>query len=607
MCGIVGFTGKLSAKEVLLNGLERLEYRGYDSAGISVFTPEQKIVTCKTMGRISNLKEAVKTVDDNAKCGIGHTRWATHGVPSDVNAHPHATEKLSLVHNGIIENYLEISNFLTEKGYTFISQTDTEIASKLVDYYYNGDAFEAIKKACEMFEGAYAFAIVFYDKPGEIFATRKNSPLIVSCSDDGLFLASDISAVLKYTNKFYTLEEGEVAHLANGEEKFYDMDKNPISKTISVSSLTVENAEKCGYDHFMLKEIFDQPVALERTVTPRISDENLPVFAADNISEDFFTGYNNIYVVACGTAYYAGMLGGQVLRNIANINVFPVIASEFRYNPPVLSEKDLVIVLSQSGETADTLAALKLAKEKNVPNLAIVNVQGSAIALEADNVMYTYAGTEIAVASTKAFSVQVSLFYLMGVKLAMANGVMSKDEAKTFIDTFLETIKTFGETFELQEQCKEIAKGFLNAHSMFYIGRGLDSYLALEAALKLKEVSYVHCEAYAAGELKHGTLSLITEETPVIALVTDEKLAQKTISNIREVTARGGKVTVITLDGVQIPKDAYDEKLVLNCKADIFAPLKAIVPLQFLAYYTSCLKGLDVDKPRNLAKSVTVE
>ncbi len=607
MCGIVGYTGVLNVKKILISGLERLEYRGYDSAGISVFDENSQLVTHKTMGRIENLKNVTDGKVETATCGIGHTRWATHGIPSDVNAHPHSTEKLSLVHNGIIENYLEIKSFLMENGYTFQSQTDTEIATKLFDYYYHGDAVKAIADTVEKLEGAYAFAIMFSDRVGEIFAIRKESPLVVTKSDDGLFLASDMPAVLEYTNKYFTIEQGEVAHLRPEGEKFYKLDGTEISKEVKISHLTFEQAEKGGFPHFMLKEIHDQPSSLEKTVFPRISEKNLPDFRSDLIDDSFFSSFNHIYVVACGTAFYAGDLGGQIMRQFAKVNVTSVIASEFRYNPPIFNEKDLVIVLSQSGETADTLAALKLARENKVANLAMVNVKGSAIALEADNVLYTHAGPEIAVASTKAFTVQVGLFYLFAIKTAMARNVISEAEAVVLTNELIETISEFKTVFELNEQCLEVSKTFTDAHSMFYIGRGLDSSLSQEAALKLKEISYIHSEAYAAGELKHGTISLITEETPVIALVTDGRLAPKTISNMKEVKARGGKITAIVLDGVEMPEDSYDEKIVVKAKYPRFAALKSIVPLQLLAYHTSVLKGCDVDKPRNLAKSVTVE
>ncbi len=607
MCGIVGFTGTSTAKEKLIAGLSRLEYRGYDSAGISVFE-QGELKTYKTKGRIANLEEKLQSVASSATCGIGHTRWATHGVPSDENAHPHTTKKISLVHNGIIENYLEIKKFLLEKGYEFVSQTDTEIAAKLLDYNYENDPIAAITKTISMLEGAYAFAIMFNDRKNELFATRKASPLVVTKSDDGLFLASDMPAVLEYTNMYYTIESGEIAHLSREfGEKFYDKNCNEIKKEIKVSNLTFEQAEKGGYDHFMLKEMHEQPKALQRTLSPRISKNNLPDFTSDGINSDFFKKFSHIHIVACGTAYYAGLIGGQIVRSFAGINVTTHIASEFRYSPPILNSNELVIAISQSGETADTLAALNLAKKHNITTLAIVNVAGSAIALEADNVIYTHAGPEIAVASTKAFSVQVATFYLFAIKMAFEKNIIDENTTKQYTTQLLKSAENLKTAFELNDTCLEISKTFLNTSSMFYIGRGRDSVLSLEGALKLKEISYIHCEAYAAGELKHGTISLITDTTPVIALVTDERLAPKTISNMKEVKARGGKITVITLSGIDIPEDAYDTRIEVPCEHKMFGPLFAIVPLQLLAYHTACLKGCDVDKPRNLAKSVTVE
>ncbi len=606
MCGIVGFTGKNEAKERLLSGLRRLEYRGYDSAGISVFDEQQSIATYKTMGRIQNLQQLVEGKADAATCGIGHTRWATHGVPSDINAHPHSTPKLSLVHNGIIENYLQLREYLSGKGYTFETQTDTEIAAKLIDYYYDGDPVASINKATEELEGSYAFAIMFYDHVGELYATRKDSPLVVTKSDDGLFVASDMPAVLNYTNHYYTLETGEVARLAESET-FYDKNGNEIQKDINVSDLTFEQSEKDGYEHYMLKEIYEQPRALERTLLPRISPKGMPDFKADGLKNSFFEDIKHIHIVACGTAYYSGSIGSQIVRRLANINATPHVASEFRYGPPMFSKGDLVMAISQSGETADTLAALKLAKSQGVKTLAIVNVKGSAIANEADYVLYTHAGPEIAVASTKAFTVQVALFYLFAIELAYRKDQMTKDVTKEHVAELLSTVSSLADTFKHNDECLEVAKTFLDAQSMFYIGRGLDANLSLEGALKLKEISYIHCEAYAAGELKHGTISLITEQTPIIAIVTDKTLVQKTISNMKEVKARGGKVTAITLSDIEIPDDSCDNKVVIDSKYPFFAPLQVIVPLQLLAYHTACLKGCDVDKPRNLAKSVTVE
>ncbi len=607
MCGIVGYTGSTPAKEKLISGLRRLEYRGYDSVGISVFDESGNAITYKTKGRIENLEKLTHGKAEKATCGIGHTRWATHGVPSDVNSHPHFTGKLSLVHNGIIENYLEIRDFLTAQGYTFASETDTEIAAKLLDYHYDGDPIGAIDKTTKTLEGAYALAIMFFDRCGEIFATRCGSPLVVTKSDDGLFLASDMPAVLEYTNNYYTLEVGEIACLSPSGEKFYTFDGKEVTKRINISSLTFEQAEKDGYEHFMLKEMNEQPKALSRTISPRITAENDISFMGDGIDDKFFSQFNQVHIVACGTAYYAGSLGAQIIRSLANVNCTPLVASEFRYSPPVLHESDLVILVSQSGETADTLAALRLAKEHNIKTLAIVNVAGSAIALEADYVVMTHAGPEIAVASTKAFSVQVAIFYLLAIKTASVRNALSISEARDLAVKLVETVQELKNTFALNDTCKKTAESFLKANSMFYIGRGRDCVLSLEGALKLKEISYIHCEAYAAGELKHGTISLITKDTPIISLVTDERLVPKTVSNMKEIKAREGKITAISLKGIHIPSDSYDNIIEVDCTHHIFGTLHAIIPLQLLAYHTACLKGCDVDKPRNLAKSVTVE
>ncbi len=608
MCGIVGYTGTEKAKPKLLAGLSRLEYRGYDSAGMSLFDESGSIKTYKAKGRIAHLAKMVQKKGEAATCGIAHTRWATHGVPNDVNSHPHTTEKLSLVHNGIIENYLELKAFLEENGYTFVSETDTEIAAKMVDYYYEGNPKTAIINACKRFEGAYALGIIFNDYKNEIFATRLGSPLVVTKSEDGFYIASDMPASLEYTKDYFSLLEGEIAHLQSKDTVyFYKEDGQEIKKEIQTSTLKFEEAEKGEYDYYMLKEIYEQPKALKRTIFHRINDDFTPCFSADDISDDFFHSFRHIYIVGCGTAYYAATLGKEIIKRVAKINVSIEIASEFRYNPPILREHDLVMLVSQSGETADTLAALRLAKSKGVTTLAVVNVPGSAIALEADKVLQTYAGPEIAVASTKAFSVQLASMYLMAIKTAMVKGACTGQEGKTMLRQLRETVENMDEIFSLHDVCCDIAKEFSKAQSMFYIGRGYDASLSTEGALKLKEISYIHAEAYAAGELKHGTISLITEETPVIALVTDKRLAKKTISNMKEVKARGGKITAVCLDGIDIPKDAYDTLIPIKCKHTLFAPLYAIIPLQLLAYHTAVIKGCDVDKPRNLAKSVTVE
>ncbi|MEG1869489.1 MAG: glutamine--fructose-6-phosphate transaminase (isomerizing), partial [Oscillospiraceae bacterium] len=585
--------------------LYRLEYRGYDSAGVSLFE-DDKLKTVKTKGRIANLERRLKENPLKSCCGIAHTRWATHGVPSDVNSHPHSTAKLSLVHNGIIENYLEIKQFLTEKGVSFISQTDTETAARLIDYYYDGDPMKAIYKAMEHLEGSYAFGIVFADFPGKVYGLRKGSPLIAAVAATGTFIASDIPAILCYTRSYYLINEGEIVVLTADKVTFYDKDGNISEKKMLTSNLSIEQAEKGGYEHFMLKEIHEQPQALKSTLSPRIT-AGLPNFEHDNISDSFFDEFDRIQIVACGSAYYAGCVGKQVIETFSRTPVITEIASEFRYKNPILTKRDLVIIISQSGETADSLAALRHAKEQGVKTLAIVNVADSSIGREADHVIYTYAGPEISVATTKAYSVQLGILYLFAIKTAIAKGKTDVDGGKKYVKALLETVGKINQTFNLDGICKEIASTLTEVQSMFYIGRGQDYSMSLEGALKLKEISYIHCEAYAAGELKHGTISLITENTPVIAIATDALLAPKTISNIKEIKARGGRIIGICTEEYPLPKDAYDQLILLPKVESEFAPILATIPLQLLAYHTAVARGCDVDKPRNLAKSVTVE
>ncbi|MBR5485302.1 MAG: glutamine--fructose-6-phosphate transaminase (isomerizing) [Oscillospiraceae bacterium] len=605
MCGIIGYVGQSQAAECLLHGLGCLEYRGYDSAGISVFE-QDGITTVKTKGRVADLAAALKSQPVNSKCGIAHTRWATHGVPSDVNAHPHATEKLSLVHNGIIENYMELKEMLKNQGVSFVSQTDTEVVARLLDLYYEGDPMAAIKKTLEKIEGSYALGILFRDFPNRVYGVRKGSPLIAAVSDDGSFLASDIPAVLAYTRKYYLMEEGEICLLSEDDVKFFNFDGEAVEKQLLTSALTLQQAEKGGYEHFMLKEIYEQPTALRSTLSPRISN-GMPCFVRDGIHDGFFEEFDRLHIVACGSAYYAGCVGKHLLGKFGRLPVEMQIASEFRYCEPVLDKRDLVIIISQSGETADSLAALRYAKAKGIKTLAIVNVAASSIAREADYVIYTYAGPEIAVATTKGFAVQVGVLYLLSFQWALARKTADADTVKANVAALLDTVDKLEEAFKLNESCERIAKTLVDAQSMFYIGRGQDYSMSLEGALKLKEISYIHCEAYAAGELKHGTISLITEGTPVIAMVTDNRLAAKTISNVEEVKARGGRIIAICTEQNIPSGDAYDELIVLPKTEEAFAPLLAIVPLQLLAYHTACAKGCDVDKPRNLAKSVTVE
>lgn len=606
MCGIVGYVGNRDATDVLIDGLRHLEYRGYDSAGIAVFENGQ-IRTIKTRGRLDDL---VKKMNVEGKpighCGIGHTRWATHGEPSDINSHPHGNKVVSIVHNGIIENYMSIKEFLQEKGYTFESQTDTETIAKLLDYYYRGDPLEAIRAALAKIHGSYALGIIFHDFPDKVYATRKDSPLIVGVGTDENFIASDVPAILKYTRNYYLLEQDEIAELTADCITVTDINGDVLSKELMTATWDIEAAEKGGYPHFMIKEINEQPTAILNTITPRIQN-GLPRLNLPNLPDDSFGKYKSIQIVACGTAMHAGMIGKYLIEKMARIPVNVDIASEFRYRDLILDQDDLVIVISQSGETADSLAALRIAKKIGAHTLAIVNVVGSSIAREADDVIYTYAGLEIAVASTKAYAVQVAIMYLLAIKFALARGRITEEDAKNYCATLLEIPNAMKNMLENANDCQYYASKFQNAHSLFFIGRGLDYALSLEGSLKLKEISYIHSEAYAAGELKHGTISLISKDVPVVAVATQANIYEKTISNVKEVRARGAKVLLICKEDAVVDPEVADYILRIPVYNDIFMPLVTIVPLQLFAYYTAVLRGCDVDKPRNLAKSVTVE
>ena len=606
MCGIVGYIGKRNASEVLIDGLRKLEYRGYDSAGIAVFE-EEGIKVVKAKGRLDDLEEKMNLVGKpKGSCGIGHTRWATHGEPSDVNSHPHGNSRITLVHNGIIENYLELKERLAAKNYLFESQTDTEVVAKLLDYYYDGNPFETVRKVIENVKGSYAFGIMFADFPNQIFAVRKDSPMIVGLGEGENFIASDVPAILKYTKDYYLIDEDEIVVLEEGGAKIYNLDHELIEKQRHTATWDIEAAEKGGYPHFMLKEIFEQPDALRKTVQPRIKD-GLPDLQVDSFTDDLIRKIGKIHIVACGTASYAGMIGKCAIEKLARIPAEVCIASEFRYGDPILKENDLVIVISQSGETADTLAALRLAKKKGIHTMAIVNVVGSSIAREADSIIYTWAGPEIAVASTKAYTVQMSVMYLIALKMALALGTLSEEEVKGYCGTILSLPEKQQQILDQSDTCKYFASRFQNAEHLFYIGRGIDYALSMEGSLKLKEISYIHSEAYAAGELKHGTISLITDNVPVIAVATQENIYEKTISNIKEVTTRGAKVLLVVNDRFEVNEDIANYVLRVPTTDDILIPLLAVIPLQLFAYYTAVLRGCDVDKPRNLAKSVTVE
>lgn len=610
MCGIVGYVGENNSVDILMNGLYSLEYRGYDSAGISI-VENDNIKTFKSEGKIENLQNILDKVKiEKSNIGIGHTRWATHGAPSDINAHPHSTARLSLVHNGIIENYKDIKNELIKKGYKFVSETDTEVAANLIDSLYDGNPLLAIKKAIEIIEGSYAFAIIFKDKLDKVYAIRKGAPLIVALGKDGKnenFIASDIPAILKYTNKYILMEEENIAELQKDRVAIYDKDLKELKPAINEANWTLEQAEKSGYEHFMIKEIHEQPKAILDTIEPRIV-HGIPDFKRDNIlDENFWTYFDRVYIVGCGTAMHAAMIGKRLIEDNCRIPVECEIASEFRYKNPILTDKTLAIFVSQSGETADTLAALNLVKERGCKSLAIVNVNGSSIARASDYVIYTYAGPEISVASTKAYSVQVAIMYLITFKISLARKLKNENDIKILIKNMLNAIDSINKLLDMSEEIKKLCGDYKEVGSIFFMGRDLDYYQVMEGALKMKEISYIHCEAYAGGELKHGVISLITEGTSVVALAIQEKILNKMISNIKEVVSRGAKVLLFAKEGMNIDKDAYDKIIYLPNIEDMFMPIASIIALQLLAYHTAVVRGCDVDKPRNLAKSVTVE
>ena len=606
MCGIVGYVGKRSAQDVLLDGLEKLEYRGYDSAGVALAL-DGDIRVVKSKGRLTQLRQKLAAQAlAQSFCGIGHTRWATHGEPSDVNSHPHSTPRVSIVHNGIIENYGILKERLIAKGYTFESETDTEVLVKLIDSCYEGEPLQAIHEALSMVRGSYALAVLFRDFPDTVFAVKRESPLIVGWGEGENFVASDIPALLKYTRRYSVLEEGDLAVVTREGIRFYNEFAEPVEREVLTADWDMEAAEKGGYPHFMLKEINEQPAAITATVSPRV-ENGLPDLRIPELSDEKLRGIGTIHLVACGTAMHAGMVGKAAIETLARVPAEVDIASEFRYRDPILNKNDLVIIISQSGETSDTLAALKLAKSRGVPVLAIVNVVGSSIARAADYVLYTYAGPEIAVASTKAYVVQMCVLYLFALRLAYARGKLEEAETKRLTAELLRAGEVIKPRLDDCEQIKYLASRFVNTQSCFFIGRGFDYALSLEGSLKLKEISYVHSDAYAAGELKHGTISLITDGVPVIALATQKQVYEKTISNAKETKSRGARVILFTTKDAVVPEGVADYIVRLDEYEDLLMPLQLIVPLQLFAYYMAVLRGCDVDKPRNLAKSVTVE
>ena len=606
MCGIVGYVGKRSAQDVLLDGLEKLEYRGYDSAGVALAL-DGGIRVVKSKGRLTQLRQKLAAQAlAQSFCGIGHTRWATHGEPSDVNSHPHSTPRVSIVHNGIIENYGILKERLIAKGYTFESETDTEVLVKLIDSCYTGDPLRALQEALAKVRGSYALAVLFRDRPDTIFAIKRESPLIVGWGEGENFVASDIPALLKYTRRYSVLEEGDMAVCTAEGIRFYNEFAEPVQRPVLTADWDMEAAEKGGYPHFMLKEINEQPTAITATVSPRVED-GMPDLRIPQLTDEVLRGIGTVHLVGCGTAMHAGMVGKAAIETLARVPAEVDIASEFRYRDPILNPNDLVIIISQSGETSDTLAALKLAKSRGVPVLAIVNVVGSSIARAADYVLYTYAGPEIAVASTKAYMVQLCVLYLFALRLAYARGRLSEAETRRYTAQLLRAPEIIKARLADCEQIKYLASRYMNTQSCFFIGRGFDYSLSLEGSLKLKEISYVHSDAYAAGELKHGTISLITDGVPVIALATQKQVYEKTISNAKETRSRGARVLLFTTKDAVVPEGVADAVVRLDEYEDILMPLQLIVPLQLFAYYMAVLRGCDVDKPRNLAKSVTVE
>ncbi|MDD6735531.1 MAG: glutamine--fructose-6-phosphate transaminase (isomerizing) [Clostridiales bacterium] len=602
MCGIVGYIGSKNAVDLLINGLESLEYRGYDSAGIAVFDGE-KINVKKEKGRLSGLRELIDKNPVSGKLGIGHTRWATHGVPSVKNSHPHTNSdgSIAVVHNGIIENHEALKDFLRENGYTFKSETDTEVIPLLIDYYYDGDLLSAVRKTAEKLDGSYAIGVIASAEPDKLVAVRKDSPLIVGLTDNGNFIASDIPAILSETRDVYLLNDGEFVTLTKDNVFVCDIDANPIKKEIYKVEFSAQASQKDGYDHFMMKEIHEQPQAIRNTLRGRL-DKNLGL-TLDNI--EFSDKIQKLYIVACGTAYHAGLVGKKAIEKLAKLPCEVCLASEFRYGEPLINDSTAVLVVSQSGETADTLAVLRMAKKLGNTVYAITNVVGSSVAREADYVFYTYAGPEIAVASTKAYTTQLAAFYLFAVSLAEKRGTVSENKLDDIKNQLLGMDAVIEKALTRDAEVKALAEKIAKEHDIYFLGRGLDYFIALEASLKLKEISYIHSDAYASGELKHGPIALIEDGTVVISICTDPEISNKLNSNVKEVTARGAVTVGFT--SCLSDTSAYSEVIELPQIDPLLAPLPAIIPLQLLAYYVCTAKGYDVDKPRNLAKSVTVE
>lgn len=606
MCGIVGYIGDKEALPVLIDGLKHLEYRGYDSAGVAILGEDLKIV--KTRGRIKDLEAKLKNSNLKGKIGIGHTRWATHGAPNDENAHPHFSESknIVIVHNGIIENYLELKKMLINEGHTFRSETDTEVIAYLIESFYDGDLLLAVKKAVNMLEGSFALGVMSKDEKDRFIAVRKDSPLVVGLGKGENFIASDIPALLSYTRNIIILENGDIAEIRKDKVNLFDLSLNPVKRDAQKITWSVDDAKKGGFKHFMLKEIFEEPQVIREAMRGRVKDGKIEVPEL-NFAKKFLNEINKIYFVACGTAYHAGVVGKYLAENFLRITAEAEVASEFRYRDPVIDKKTLVFVISQSGETADTLAALRLAKSKGAKTIGIVNVVGSSAAREVDSVVYINAGPEIAVASTKAYVAQVEVIALSILYLAKLSGKLTEKEERLFASAFESLPEKAEKVLKQSDSIAEFAATTKTIEETFYIGRNLDYALSLEGALKLKEISYVHAEGYPAGELKHGPLALVTPKSLVIAIDTYSPLREKTLSNIKEVKARGGKVLAVATEGYQKIEEVADKVFYVPKVADELSPVISVIPLQLLAYYVAESRGLDIDKPRNLAKSVTVE
>ncbi len=606
MCGIVGYVGKRSAKDVVIEGLEKLEYRGYDSAGIAVIK-DSKLIIEKKKGRLKNLENHLETLDLSSEIGIGHTRWATHGEPNDKNSHPHFSENLSVavVHNGIIENYAPLKEELLKKGAKFTSDTDTEVVAHLIDSFYNGDLLEAVIKTCEVIRGAYALGVIHKDNPDVMIATRKDSPLVVGLGENENFIASDVPAILKYTKNVTFLEEGDFAKVSRDKIEIFDKDLNTITREVKHIEWDYEQSTKGGHPHFMIKEILEQPKSITDTITRRLVDDK-PDFS-DILSDKEINEINMIHIVACGTAYNAGIQGQYALREIGKTNAIMGIASEYRYGNPFVDKNTLGIFVSQSGETLDTISALKEAKKRGAKTLAITNVVGSSISREADVTIYTMAGPEIAVASTKAYTTQVAIFQMLAMYIGEKKGYLTSDEVKSLVETLKTVPAKVQNILDMSDAIKEMSKSLVEKPNGFYIGRGIDCATAIEGALKMKEITYIHTEAFPAGELKHGTIALIEDGVPVIVTGMDSVLLEKTVSNVKEVKARGAKVIGVGRKDAKEFIEATDDYIGIDDISDVFSGLLSIVPLQLLSYHVSVAKGIDPDKPRNLAKSVTVE